>query len=193
MEWDPGPPPAIKTIFEQAPLKEYKNKRNRFRLEWGPMYYRGRLDGSAKLIVIGQDPAADENVARRILVGDAGQRVQGFLSKLGITRSYVMVNSVLYSIFGQFDDDEHKMIARELHITAGFADLRRQRRPDFIKDLAEHMHGGGVKRALPFRERECHGDAASDARRRATVETSSAGAVGLGTSTPAWQASLVCW
>src|SRR5437016_1744130 len=105
MEWDPGPPPAIKTIFEQAPLNEYKNKPNRFRLEWGPMYYRGRLDGTAKLIVIGQDPAADENVARRILVGDAGQRVQGFLSKLGITRSYIMVNSVLYSIFGQFDDD----------------------------------------------------------------------------------------
>src|SRR5437879_13343387 len=105
MEWDPGPPPAIKTIFEQAPINEYKNKPNRFRLEWGPMYYRGRLDGTAKLIVIGQDAAADENVARRILVGDAGQRVQGFLSKLGITRSYIMVNSVLYSIFGQFNDD----------------------------------------------------------------------------------------
>jgi uracil-DNA glycosylase len=105
MEWDPGPPPAIKTIFEQAPLSEYKNKPKRFRLEWGPMYYRGRLDGTAKLLIIGQDPAADENVARRILVGNAGQRVQGFLSKLGITRSYVMVNSVLYSIFGQFDDD----------------------------------------------------------------------------------------
>ena len=105
MEWDPGPPPAIKTIFEQARINEYKNKPNRFRLEWGPMYYRGRLDGTAKLIVIGQDPAADENVARRILVGDAGQRVQGFLSKLGITRSYIMVNSVLYSIFGQFNDD----------------------------------------------------------------------------------------
>jgi hypothetical protein len=51
MEWDPGPPPTIKIIFEQAPLSEYKNKPNRFRLEWGPMYYRGRLDGTAKLIV----------------------------------------------------------------------------------------------------------------------------------------------
>ena len=105
MEWDSGPPSAIKAIFEQAPLGEYKNKPKRFRLAWGPMYYRGRLDGSAKVLVIGQDPAADENVARRILVGDAGQRLQGFLAKLGITRSYVMVNSVLYSIFGQFDAD----------------------------------------------------------------------------------------
>jgi hypothetical protein len=27
------------------------------------------------------------------MVGDAGQRVQGFLSKLGLTRSYVLVNA----------------------------------------------------------------------------------------------------
>ncbi len=105
MEWDPGPPTAIQTIFEQAPLSEYRNNPKRFRLEWGPIFYRGQLDCSAKILIIGQDPAADENVARRILVGDAGQRVQGFLTKLGITRSYVMVNSVLYSIYGQFDDE----------------------------------------------------------------------------------------
>jgi uracil-DNA glycosylase len=105
MEWDPGPPPAIQTIFEQAPLSEYKSRPSRFRLAWGPIYYRGRLDGSAKVIVIAQDPAADENVARRCLVGHAGQRVQGFLKKLGLTRSYVLVNTILYSIFGQFDQE----------------------------------------------------------------------------------------
>jgi uracil-DNA glycosylase len=103
MEWDPGPPPNIRTIFEAAPLAEYQGKPKRFRLEWGPHYYRGRLDGSARALIIGQDPAADENVARRILVGDAGQRVQGLLVKLGLTRSYIMVNSSLYCIFGQFD------------------------------------------------------------------------------------------
>jgi len=31
-------------------------------------------------------------------VGEAGQRVQGFLSRLGIDRSYVMVNAFLYSV-----------------------------------------------------------------------------------------------
>jgi len=103
MEWDPGPPPAIRTILEEAPLAEYRSRPNRFRLEWGPIYYRGRLDGSAKVLIIGQDAAADENVARRVLAGTAGQRVQGFLAKLGLTRSYVLVNAVLYSIFGQFD------------------------------------------------------------------------------------------
>ena len=72
-------------------------------MNWGPIYYRGRLDGSAQVIIIGQDPAAVENGARRILVGSAGQRVQGFLRKLGINKSYVMVNTFLYGLKGQID------------------------------------------------------------------------------------------
>jgi uracil-DNA glycosylase len=71
-----------------------------FRLEWGPVFHRGRLDGSARVLVIGQDPAQHETIARRILVGEAGHRLQGFLFKLGIDRSYVMVNTFLYSVFG---------------------------------------------------------------------------------------------
>src|SRR5690606_6444939 len=31
--------------------------------------------------------------ARRTLIGDSGQKVQGFLAKLGLTRSYVLVNA----------------------------------------------------------------------------------------------------
>jgi hypothetical protein len=76
------------------------------------MYYRGRLDGSARVLVVGQDPAASENILRRILAGEAGQRVQRFLAKLGVTRSYVMVNSVLYSIFGQFDAEMQAFMDR---------------------------------------------------------------------------------
>ena len=72
-----------------------------FRVEWGPIFHRGRLDGSARVLVLGQDPGQHESIARRCLVGEAGQRVQGFLRKLGITRSYVMVNAFLYSVFGQ--------------------------------------------------------------------------------------------
>jgi hypothetical protein len=60
MEWDAGPNSTIAAIFEQAPLDAYVNGPHRFRLEWGPIYYRGRLDGSARVLVIGQDPAADE-------------------------------------------------------------------------------------------------------------------------------------
>jgi hypothetical protein len=72
-----------------------------FRVEWGPIFHRGRLDGSARVLVLGQDPAAHEAVARRILVGVAGQRLQGMLAKVGITSSYAMVNVYVYSVFGQ--------------------------------------------------------------------------------------------
>ena len=78
-----------------------------FRIEWGPVFHRGRLDGSAIVCVVGQDPGQHECVARRILVGEAGQRVQGFLRKLGIDRSYVMVNAFLYSVYGQAGGERH--------------------------------------------------------------------------------------
>jgi hypothetical protein len=52
------------------------------------------------VLVIGQDPAQHETIVRRILVGEAGHRVQGFLGKLGIDSSYVMVNAFLYSMYG---------------------------------------------------------------------------------------------
>ena len=71
-----------------------------FRTEWGPIFHRGRLDGTARILVIGQDPAQHEAVARRILIGEAGQRTQGFLQRLGITHSYVMINTYLYSVYG---------------------------------------------------------------------------------------------
>ena len=71
-----------------------------FRSEWGPIFHRGRLDGSARVLVIGQDPAQHETVVRRILVGEAGRRVQGLLAKLGVSRSYVLINTYLYSVYG---------------------------------------------------------------------------------------------
>jgi hypothetical protein len=78
-----------------------------FRVEWGPIFHRGRLDGSARVVVIGQDPAAHEAICRRVLVGEAGQRIQGFLAKLGVTRSYVFVNTFLYSVYGQGGGERH--------------------------------------------------------------------------------------
>lgn len=78
-----------------------------FRIEWGPIFHRGRLDGTARVLVLGQDPAAHEAIARRILVGTAGRRFQGFLGKLGIDTSYVMVNTYLYSVYGQHAGNGH--------------------------------------------------------------------------------------
>jgi hypothetical protein len=118
-DFDPGPAGAFATHWDNRP--SYNSVKARFRMNWGPIYYRGRLDGSAKVIVIGQDPAADENVARRILVGSAGQRVQGFLRKLGINRSYVMVNTFLYGLKGQIDAE-----AKTISASASIKNWRNQ-------------------------------------------------------------------
>jgi hypothetical protein len=65
------------------------------------------LDGTARVLIIGQDPATHEAIARRILVGEAGQRAQGLLTRLGIDRSYVFINTFLYSVFGQAGGSRH--------------------------------------------------------------------------------------
>ena len=44
---------------------------------------------------------------RRILVGEADQRAQGLLTRLGIERAYVMVNTYLYSVYGQQAGEQH--------------------------------------------------------------------------------------
>jgi hypothetical protein len=94
------------TLVAEYPGEEVFPQKD-FRVEWGPIFHRGRLDGSARVLVLGQDPAAHEAISRRILVGEAGQRVQGLLRKVGITSSYVMVNVYLYSVFGQAAGNRH--------------------------------------------------------------------------------------
>ena len=115
---DRGPPPEWSTFFAAAPLDHYVNHpAGRFRLDFGPVYYRGRLDGSARVLVIGQDPSTNEILARRIFVGRSGQRVQRVLEKIGLTRSYFMLNAFLFSVFGQFNS-ELESISEEAEIVS---------------------------------------------------------------------------
>jgi uracil-DNA glycosylase len=102
--YDPGPPCAWQQLFAQAPLSSFQSLPATFRLDFGPVYYRGRLDGTARVLVVGQDPSTDEILAERIFIGQAGQRLQKLLRKLGLTRSYVMFNTYLYSVYGQYND-----------------------------------------------------------------------------------------
>jgi uracil-DNA glycosylase len=99
---DPGPDAAWSALFRQAPLASYQSHPTSFRLDFGPIYYRGRLDGTARLLIVGQDPAANELVGHRAFIGASGQRLQAFLRRLGIRRDYLMVNTFLYPVFGQF-------------------------------------------------------------------------------------------
>ena len=92
---DPGPAGAMKTIMDATPdYQAEMGDTTTFWYAFGPVLYRGRLDGSARVLGIASDPGPAECLpfARRALVGDSGQKTQGFLSKLGLTRSYVLVN-----------------------------------------------------------------------------------------------------
>lgn len=93
-EHDPGPPPDVLAHLAQLPEYDAATRKN-FWHHFGPVFYRGRLDGSARVLVIASDPGPTECLpfVRRTLVGDAGQRVQGLLAKGGLTRSYVCVNA----------------------------------------------------------------------------------------------------
>ena len=102
IDHDPGPDVDWTSFFKTAPLATYQTHPSEFRLDFGPVYYRGRLDGTARILIVGQDPAANELVGHRAFVGASGQRIQGFLRRLGIRRDYVMVNTFLYPVFGQF-------------------------------------------------------------------------------------------
>jgi uracil-DNA glycosylase len=105
VEFDPGPPQAFAEIFARVP--DYGAFKEFFWYDWGPVFYRGRLDGSARVLCVASDPGPTERVACRTLVGDAGQRVQGFLSKIGLTRSYLCLNAFSYALFpGHFFDGD---------------------------------------------------------------------------------------
>ena len=106
-DFDPGPVTAQFVALCRDYPDETTYPVSDFRVEWGPIFHRGRLDHSARVLVIGQDPAQHETICRRILVGEAGQRTQGFLAKAGIDKSYVIINTYVYSVFGQAGGDKH--------------------------------------------------------------------------------------
>lgn len=108
--FDPGAPPA--TVFDKGPSADLArhfaavpgyqtataDHRDLFWWDWGPVFYRGRLNKTAKVIGIASDPGPTERLVGRTLVGDAGQRVQGLLTKIGLTHSYVLVNAFAYAV-----------------------------------------------------------------------------------------------
>jgi len=108
-EHDPGPPlqGSWLSLFAETPnyrgLGRAVLGREQFRWQFGPMFYRGRLtDGDVKVLVIGQEGAQDESLAHRSFVGGTGARLQHVVNHLGITRSYLFLNSFVYPIFGQY-------------------------------------------------------------------------------------------
>jgi uracil-DNA glycosylase len=95
--FDTSPPNDFADLF--ATLPDYSPIKDNFWFDWGPIFYKGRLDGTAKILCVASDPGPTERIAGRTLVGNAGQRVQGFLNKVGLTKSYVCVNGFVYALF----------------------------------------------------------------------------------------------
>ena len=104
--FDPGPNLKWEKIFGEAPIEAYlTHPSERFRIDFGPVFYRGRLDRTARVLVVGQDPSTDEILSQRAFVGSSGQKLQRLLNKLGITRSYIIINTFIFSIYSQFDGE----------------------------------------------------------------------------------------
>jgi uracil-DNA glycosylase len=106
-EFDRGPSDSLAQFLERVPSPSAPDD---FWFDWGPIFYRGRLDGSARVVCVASDPGATERIAGRTLVGNAGQRVQGFLAKLGLTRSYVCVNGWAYAVHPSQAQEEQKRL-----------------------------------------------------------------------------------
>jgi len=110
-EHDPGPPSSSGWAELFAGTPNYRGLgravlgREAFRWQHGPMFFRGRLDSSAKVLVVGQEGAQDESLSHRSFTGGTGARMQYLLRFLGLDRSYLFLNSFVYPIFGQYTPD----------------------------------------------------------------------------------------
>ncbi|MEE8599956.1 uracil-DNA glycosylase family protein [Euzebya tangerina] len=110
-EYDPGPARNRRwpRLFAQTPNYRGLGKavlgREKFRWHFGPMHYRGRLtDDDVRVLIIGQEGAQDESLSGRSFTGGTGARMQYLLNHIGITRSYLFLNTFLYPIFGQYSE-----------------------------------------------------------------------------------------
>lgn len=110
-EFDPGAPKESRwpDLFAQTPNYRSFGKAviggrgEKFRWVMGPMWYRGRLNPEeVKVFIVGQEGAQDENVSNRSFTGSTGTRMQKFLNYLGIDRSYLFMNTFVYTITGQY-------------------------------------------------------------------------------------------
>lgn len=54
VKFDPGPPKEVAEYL--AEVADYEKYREHFWYNWGPVFYRERLDGSARVICIASDP-----------------------------------------------------------------------------------------------------------------------------------------
>lgn len=110
-DYDPGPDKDSDLTYLFANTPNYRafgrkvigGSGEKFRWKFGPMWYRGRTGANqVKVFVIGQEGAQDENVSNRAFTGSTGTKMQKFLNHIGINKSYLFMNTFVYTITGQY-------------------------------------------------------------------------------------------
>lgn len=110
-DYDAGPEKDSDLTYLFANTPNYRafgskvigGKGEKFRWKFGPMWYRGRTGtDQVKVFVIGQEGAQDENVSNRSFTGSTGTKMQKFLNHIGINKSYLFMNTFIYTIAGQY-------------------------------------------------------------------------------------------
>ena len=108
-DFDPGPPQDSRwpELFAQTPnyrglAKELLSPsldKDHFRWSFGPIYYRGRLQkNQVKVFVVGHEKDREENLSNRAFSGPSGTQLQAFLNYIGITQSYLFMNTLTYPL-----------------------------------------------------------------------------------------------
>ncbi|MCB0393049.1 MAG: hypothetical protein KDD25_00740 [Bdellovibrionales bacterium] len=113
--YDPGPKkdslwiPMFGSVPNYRKIgKDYLGQ-EKFRWNIGPMWYRGRLgEDQVKVLVVGQEGAQDENTSNRTFTGGTGTKTQNMLAGLEMDRSYLFLNTFVYTIFNQRPPDPKK-------------------------------------------------------------------------------------
>jgi len=113
IEFDRGPTSAIASLLMDYP--DYTPVKDFFWFNWGPVFYRGRLNKSARVLCIASDPGPTERIGDRALIGNAGQRVQGFLAKIGLKKSYLCLNGFIYALHPSHLSDGLKLLEDPEH------------------------------------------------------------------------------
>jgi uracil-DNA glycosylase len=118
-DYDPGPPRNRRwpRLFSETPNYRGLSKAvlgsEKFRWHFGPLFYRGRLgDDDVKVLIIGQEGGQDEALSHRAFTGSSGSRMQHFLGHLGITESYLFLNTFVYSIHQQYSGSKIRWLAQ---------------------------------------------------------------------------------
>ena len=103
-DFDPGPPAPWERTFASAPLAAYTDHPSgRFRADFGPVYYRGRLDGTAASCWWARIPRPMNCWGTAPWWAMPASVSRGCCGRSGSRGSYVMVNTYLFGIRGQHD------------------------------------------------------------------------------------------